>query len=267
MYKALTLLNSRLMMLQQTDNESIDSTESSTLGILQDNAFETESETGSIVLDAGMGAAHNHSRSPRRSVLSEGEIEHLNSSSTAVATGNDNGLYPCHVLSKHLPKKSIWSGSYRFRCGSLHAVIDDDTSSNSSQWMEKSYLFEGLVSVPAKAGSNNDNHEQRRRLSGSMAQQASGLWQDMQFWEDLFCDTVAQERQLIGMDSSAEELLQRYKALAENEKRVLENDEDRLLSVILYNLTAFMLLMQVLISSYNRVKGFKDVVGSYLQAH
>ena len=47
------------------------------------------------------------------------------------------------------------------------------------------------------------------------------------------------------MDTGADELLERYRALAENEKRVLENDEDRLLSVILYNLTAFMLLMQV----------------------
>ena len=61
----------------------------------------------------------------------------------------------------------------------------------------------------------------------------------------MFCDAVAQERDLIGMDTGADELLERYRALAENEKRVLENDEDRLLSVILYNLTAFMLLMQV----------------------
>ena len=82
--------------------------------------------------------------------------------------------------------------------------------------------------------------------SDQNAPMRSDLWHNMQFWEDLFCDTVAQERQLIGMDSSAEELLQRYKALAENEKRVLENDEDRLLSVIIYNLAAFMLLMQVI---------------------
>ena len=82
--------------------------------------------------------------------------------------------------------------------------------------------------------------------SDQNAPMCSDLWHNMQFWEDLFCDTVAQERQLIGMDSSAEELLQRYKALAENEKRVLENDEDRLLSVIIYNLAAFMLLMQVI---------------------
>ena len=65
----------------------------------------------------------------------------------------------------------------------------------------------------------------------------------------MFCDAVAQERDLIGMDTGADELLERYRALAENEKRVLENDEDRLLSVILYNLTAFMLLMQVRIFS------------------
>ena len=57
---------------------------------------------------------------------------------------------------------------YRFRCGSLHLVIDDDTSSGSSQWMEKSYLFEGLLTgVPVSSTPNGDQREeQRRRLSG-----------------------------------------------------------------------------------------------------
>ena len=173
--------SSRLYMLQQADNESIDSTDSSTLGLLQDNTFETESETGSIALDtvapvfrskSDATTANHSSRSPRRSVLSEGEIDcHLSSSSTLDAASGAETSTMCHVLSKHLPKKSVWSGNYRFRCGSLHAVMDDDdtrSSNSSSQWTEKSYLFEGLVQVvvPNSTTTNGDNPEQRRRLSG-----------------------------------------------------------------------------------------------------
>ena len=58
-------------------------------------------------------------------------------------------------------------------------------------------------------------------------------------------DTVARERELIGMDSNIKNLLDRYKTLPENEKRLLEHDEDRLLATILYNMTAFMIMMQV----------------------
>ena len=168
-------MHAALYMLQQTDNESIDSTDSSTLGLLQDNTFETESEAGSIALDTTTvfrtksDATANHSRSPRRSVLSEGEIDHLSSSSTLDA----------NVLSKHLPKKSIWSGNYRFRCGSLHAVMDDDdtcSSNSSSQWTEKSYLFEGLVVVVPNSTTNGDNPEQRRRLSGVGSSLQSSRW-------------------------------------------------------------------------------------------
>lgn len=53
------------------------------------------------------------------------------------------------------------------------------------------------------------------------------------------------ERHQIGMDSNIKVFLERYKTLPENEKRLLEHDEDRLLSTILYNLVAFMLMMQV----------------------
>ena len=59
-------------------------------------------------------------------------------------------------------------------------------------------------------------------------------------------DVVARERELIGMDSNIKNLLDRYKSLPENEKRLLEHDEDRLLSTLLYNMVAFMIMMQVM---------------------
>lgn len=38
----------------------------------------------------------------------------------------------------------------------------------------------------------------------------SDIWDDMEFWELMFIDAVALERDDIGMDQKPEELLQRY---------------------------------------------------------
>ena len=251
------LTSKRLLNRLHPDLERVGSNDSGGSSTLHDNAFETESESGSLTETGSMVASsqamfHSGANVPlearsasiagatRRSVVSEGEIDHLATSAS---------LYEAMV--KHLPKKSVISGRYRFRCGSLDPITTEDF-----QWTEKSYLFEGLIpltQIPVKTIPNGNASSSgvvsERRSSNAPSSvginHPSFLWQDMQFWEDLFCDTVAQERRLIGMDSGAEELLERYKALAENEKRILENDEDRLLSVILYNLAAFMLLMQV----------------------
>ena len=227
--------------LQRT--ASNDSAGSSTL---LDNAFETESETGSITEMAPKftttnpapigptksGFVPNNYRT--RSVVSEGELESMSSPHQMFDPSG-----------KIVPKKSVISGKYRFRGGTLVPVFEQD----SQHIIERSYLFEAIIPLTnIKTAPSPANGSTSRRSSAAMTVgcgNPSYIWQDMQFWEDLFCDTVAQERDLIGMNSGAEELLERYQALAENEKRVLENDEDRLLSVILYNLTAFMLLMQV----------------------
>lgn len=67
----------------------------------------------------------------------------------------------------------------------------------------------------------------------------------MQFWEDAFLDAVSQERDMIGMDQGANEMMERYKCLSETERKRLEHEEDRLLSTALYNLTAAMVLFGV----------------------
>ena len=59
---------------------------------------------------------------------------------------------------------------------------------------------------------------------------------------------MAQEREAAGLDSSdsgPSEMIERYRSLSENEKKRLEHDEDRLLSTMLYNLVAFMIMMRI----------------------
>ena len=82
-------------------------------------------------------------------------------------------------------------------------------------------------------------------FQGILARDQSQLWHNPQFWEDTFLDSVAQERDAIGMDSGAGEMMERYRSLSENEKKRLEHDEDRLLSTMLFNLMAFMVMMQM----------------------
>ncbi|KAI8480484.1 hypothetical protein Bbelb_417690 [Branchiostoma belcheri] len=104
----------------------------------------------------------------------------------------------------------------------------------------------------------------------------SQLWENMQFWEDgfldlvaqerelvgmdqapadmidrtsvcivLFLDLVAQERELVGMDQAPADMIDRYKAMSAEDRKRLEEDEDKLLSTQLFNLVAYMVSMQV----------------------
>ncbi|VDO77367.1 unnamed protein product [Heligmosomoides polygyrus] len=68
------------------------------------------------------------------------------------------------------------------------------------------------------------------------------LWQKVVFWENAFVDVVAQERDIVGMDQEPSEMIDRYAALSDTEKKRLELEEDRLLSTLLHNLTAYMIM-------------------------
>ncbi|VDL62971.1 unnamed protein product, partial [Hymenolepis diminuta] len=73
----------------------------------------------------------------------------------------------------------------------------------------------------------------------------SKLWTNMQFWEDLFLDTVAQERDLMGMDFDPTGLLQHYSQLETITKKRLELGEDSLLAGVMHNLIAFMVMARI----------------------
>ncbi len=112
--------------------------------------------------------------------------------------------------------KSHLSAGYRYSGGRLHAVKPIPGN------FEKHYLFETLINNPR-----------------------SPLWDQMQFWEDVFLDAVSQERDIIGLDQGPPEMMERYNQLGSAERKRLELDEDHLLAVMLFNLVAFMIMMRV----------------------
>ncbi|GMT35060.1 hypothetical protein PFISCL1PPCAC_26357, partial [Pristionchus fissidentatus] len=75
-----------------------------------------------------------------------------------------------------------------------------------------------------------------------LLQTPNPLWQKVVFWENVFVDIVATEREIIGMDQEPSEMIDRYAHLGEHEKKRLELEEDRLLATLLHNLTAYMIM-------------------------
>uniref|UniRef100_A0A183AU69 MAP kinase-activating death domain protein n=1 Tax=Echinostoma caproni TaxID=27848 RepID=A0A183AU69_9TREM len=135
-------------------------------------------------------------------------------------------------------RKSASAGSHRFINGKLipcDGVTNSEniqnhtpsevstTASTISTACTRVYLYEALV---------QPKHRSR-------------LWDHMQFWEDTFFDTVAQERDMMGLDQAPMEMLEKFYNLTPTEKRILQCQEDRLLATCLYNLIGCMLMMKV----------------------
>lgn len=105
--------------------------------------------------------------------------------------------------------------------------------------MDQATLSSGITLAPL-------NEDARVYLfEGLLQKDRSHLWDQVQFWEEAFLDAVSHERCLIGMDQGPSEMLERYKLLYEMDKKRLEHEEDRLLSTLLFNMTAFMVMLQV----------------------
>ncbi|XP_067655848.1 MAP kinase-activating death domain protein-like isoform X1 [Haliotis asinina] len=118
---------------------------------------------------------------------------------------------------------SVWSSKSNLSTGFRYSegkMINTSCPQNPEFY--KTYLFEGLL-----------------------GKSRSRLFDQMQFWEDLFLDAVAQERDIIGMDQRPSEMIERYRSLGDMERKRLEHDEDRLLAHMLYNLVGFMVMMNV----------------------
>ncbi|XP_054268868.1 MAP kinase-activating death domain protein isoform X4 [Macrosteles quadrilineatus] len=200
------LLNQKRQMLL-SKLTSVD-TESSDLGAgLHGSPDAGSSEAGSIITNPAYSLQRGHRNNASfRSTVSDSEIE--------------QGNFPRQQKPRN---PSVWSSKsslstgFRYHGGNLH-----NTSTTPSPDSGRIYLFQGLL-----------------------GKDRSTVWDQMQFWEDAFLDAVSQERDMVGMDQGPTEMMERYKCLSETERKRLEHEEDRLLSTMLYNLTAIMLMMNV----------------------
>ncbi|VDP11901.1 unnamed protein product [Soboliphyme baturini] len=81
------------------------------------------------------------------------------------------------------------------------------------------------------------------------------LTSHMLFWENVFIDAVAQERDIIGMDQEPQEMIERYRTLSDSERKRLELEEDRILATLLHNLTSVMVMCNAPISAVQQKSG------------
>ncbi|KAK7170422.1 hypothetical protein R3I94_000592 [Phoxinus phoxinus] len=107
----------------------------------------------------------------------------------------------------------------------------------------------GPVSVnkgaPAPAPPLEDVSMRIYLCEGLLGKERSTLWDQVQFWEDAYLDAVMLEREGMGMDQGPQEMIDRYLSLGDHDRKRLEDDEDRLLSTLLHNMIAYMLMMKV----------------------
>ncbi|XP_042273795.1 MAP kinase-activating death domain protein isoform X5 [Thunnus maccoyii] len=105
------------------------------------------------------------------------------------------------------------------------------------------YLCEGLLG--RDKSSVWDQLEDAAMETFSLSKERSTLWDQVQFWEDAYLDAVMLEREGMGMDQGPQEMIERYLSLGDHDRKRLEDDEDRLLATLLYNMIAYMLMMKV----------------------
>ncbi|XP_050526812.1 MAP kinase-activating death domain protein isoform X2 [Daktulosphaira vitifoliae] len=135
---------------------------------------------------------------------------------------------------------------------------------NPSIWSSKSSLsagfrYPGGNLMNPTSGSPSPDSGRTYLFEGILGKERSMIWNQLKFWEDVFIDAVSQERDMIGMDQGPIEMMERYKNLSQSEKKRLEYDEDKLLSVMIHNLIGFMIMMCV--PKENLMKIVRTLVG------
>ncbi|XP_030415728.1 MAP kinase-activating death domain protein isoform X27 [Gopherus evgoodei] len=134
--------------------------------------------------------------------------------------------------------------------GSRNTVSDSEIETNSatSSIFGKSQSLKHSVKVIKGSSPGRALEDVSLRVylyEGLLGKERSTLWDQMQFWEDAFLDAVMLEREGMGMDQGPQEMIDRYLSLGEHDRKRLEDDEDRLLATLLYNMLVYMLMMKV----------------------
>ncbi|XP_074603461.1 rab3 GDP-GTP exchange factor isoform X2 [Brevipalpus obovatus] len=212
----------------------------------------------------GIGRQQNLPQSPLPSISckmaqAEGSLTRLTSiDSTVSETITEPGMASCNVSDSgsmtvnptfYNPGSRLGQQMGRSTCSDTELDTDIGRQSRTpSLWSSKSSVSTGfryhggnLVS----AGAVPLNQHRTYLFQALLGKDRSSLWDKMQFWEDAFLDVVSHERELIGMDQGPGEMMDRYRSLSDIDKKRLEHEEDRLLSTLLYNMTAFMIMLNV----------------------
>ncbi|XP_059831332.1 MAP kinase-activating death domain protein isoform X5 [Hypanus sabinus] len=106
-------------------------------------------------------------------------------------------------------------------------------------------VTKGSIASPQLPGPPEDISQRVYLYEGLLGKERSVLWDQVQFWEDTFLDAVMLEREGMGMDQGPQEMIDRYTSLGDHDRKRLEDDEDRLLSTLLYNMIVYMLMVKV----------------------
>ncbi|XP_050426755.1 MAP kinase-activating death domain protein isoform X2 [Adelges cooleyi] len=176
-------------------------------------------------------------------------------SSCSGSTGLVNN--PAFYLKRVSPNNNNRNSATLFRSAVSDSELDNSglfkaSNKNRTQsiWSSKSSLsagfrYPGGNFLNPTSGSPSPESGRTYLFEGILGKERSTIWNQLKFWEDVFIDTVSQERDMIGMDQGPIEMMERYKNLSQSEKKRLEYDEDKLLSVMIHNLIAFMIMMNV----------------------
>ncbi|XP_054466917.1 MAP kinase-activating death domain protein isoform X14 [Anoplopoma fimbria] len=219
---------------QKSDTESVTSSEPPILtrSTSQDSEASTISNSSGETLGAdsdlsstagdGLGGRIGAHLTQSRGTLSDSEIE--TNPATSTVFGKTHTLKPSakdHALAmaKGPPAQPMEDISMRI------------------------YLCEGLLG--RDKSSVWDQLEDAAMETFSLSKERSTLWDQLQFWEDAYLDAVMLEREGMGMDQGPQEMIERYLSLGDHDRKRLEDDEDRLLSTLLHNMIAFMLMMKL----------------------
>nr|XP_018672670.1 MAP kinase-activating death domain protein isoform X3 [Ciona intestinalis] len=156
-------------------------------------------------------------------------VPHLSEDRMSLASESMSSNHPLEERTSEL----------RYRNGKLIRV-DSDFGDDE----ERIFLYEGLLGG-GKSSLLMQLEGAALETTFNLSKERSKVWDEMQFWEDVFLDAVAMERDAVGMDQGPTDMIERYRALGSSERKRLEDEEDRLLSTMLYNLISYMLMMGV----------------------
>ncbi|XP_078271120.1 MAP kinase-activating death domain protein isoform X5 [Rhinoraja longicauda] len=220
--------------LQKSDSESITSSEPPAL--TRSTSQESESSTVSNSSGETLGADSDYSSTAGEAMLGKNTLEAKASRGTLSDSEIETNADTRHIFGKShmlVPGLNATKGG---TASPQPPTPPEDIS-------QRVYLFEGLLG--RDKSSMWDQLEDAAMETLSMSKERSVLWDQVQFWEDTYLDAVMLEREGMGMDQGPQEMIDRYVSLGDHDRKRLEDDEDRLLSTLLFNMIVYMLMVKV----------------------